>query len=69
MAASASAGEQAAKVSRSRNVPWFHPAIGPALRPAFRELLEKHSEIASADVEEHIYEIVRLTSTLCEALR
>lgn len=54
------AAELAARIPRSKNVPWFQSKIGSSLTPAGRQLLEEYSHIEPSKVEDHIYKIVGL---------
>lgn len=58
MAGRQAALEMAAKISRSKDLPWFQSKIGSSLTPASRQVLEEYSHIDPAEVESHIYKIV-----------
>jgi hypothetical protein len=58
MASTQAAVELAAKISRSKKLPWFQSKIGSSLTSAGRQLLEEYSHIDPAEVESHIYKIV-----------
>jgi hypothetical protein len=45
--------------AREKNVPWYNPSIDKKLGPSVRELLENYSKIPQAEVEDHVYKIVR----------
>jgi len=44
---------------REKDVPGYNPEIRNKLGDSARELLEKYSKIPAAEVEDHIYKIVR----------
>jgi len=50
--------KQGAKVSRSKDVPWFQARIGSSLTPAGRQLFEDYGGLPASEVEDHIYKIV-----------
>jgi len=45
--------------AREKDVPWYNPEIGDKLGASARELLENYSKIPPAEVEDHVYKIVR----------
>jgi hypothetical protein len=45
--------------AREKDVPWYNPDIGNKLGDSARELLENYSKIPAAEVEDHVYKIVR----------
>jgi hypothetical protein len=48
---------------RDKNVPWYD--LKPRkLSPAARELLENYSKIPPAEVEDHVYKMVRFVLNL-----
>ena len=53
---------QVEKDQYSKDVSWYSKEI-EGLNPACRELLERYSHIPPDEVEQHVFEIVRLTST------
>lgn len=48
----------AARISKSKNRPWFSESVGEKLTPAVRAMFEKYAEVAPEEVEKHIYEAV-----------
>ena len=48
----------------SKDVPWYHKEI-EEFRPAGRELLENYSHIPPDQIESHVFELVRLTTSPC----
>ena len=45
--------------AREKDVPWYNPELGNQLGDSARELLENYSKIPAAEVEYHVYKIVR----------
>ena len=45
--------------AREKDVPWYDPEIGKKLGDSTRELLENYSKVPAAEVEDHVYKIVR----------
>jgi len=47
------------EVAGEKNVPGCNPEIGNKLGESARKLLENYSKIPAAEVEDHVYKIVR----------
>jgi hypothetical protein len=46
--------------AREKDVPWYNPEMGSQLGDSARELLENYSRIPAAEVEDHVYKIVKI---------
>lgn len=49
----------AATLSRSQQFPWYQQSFGSLFTPECRQLLERYSRIAPAEVESHVYKMVK----------
>jgi hypothetical protein len=51
----------AATLSRSKQFPWYQESFGSRLTPVCRQLLEEYSQVPPAEVESHVYEMVKIS--------
>jgi hypothetical protein len=54
----------AATLTRSKQFPWYQESFGSRLTPTCRQLLEEYSRIPPAEVESHVYKMVRVRNSI-----
>ena len=60
------ANDEAEVDQYSKDVPWYHKGLED-LSPACRELFENYSHIPPEEINSHVFEMVRLNQSTCDA--